>query len=209
MGTYASLVSTDTAFTQSYLDAVKEIAAQLDVEAIERMVAVLVDVREAGGRVFFLGVGGGAANASHAVNDFRKIAGMECYAPSDHMAELTARINDEGWEHSYAQWLRGSRLSAYDALFVFSVGGGSLEQRVSLNLVESLRLAQSVGARILGVVGRDGGYTAQSADACVVVPTVCGDSVTPHTEEFQSVLLHLLVSHPRLKAQATKWESLQ
>jgi D-sedoheptulose 7-phosphate isomerase len=210
MGTYASLVTqTDTAFTQSYLDAVKEIAARLDVEAIERMVAVLAEVREAGGRVFFVGVGGGAANASHAVNDFRKIAGMECYAPSDHMAELTARINDEGWESSYAQWLRGSRLSAYDALFIFSVGGGSLERRVSVNLVESLRLAERVGARILGVVGRDGGYTAQLADACVVVPTVSGDAVTPHTEEFQSVVLHLLVSHPRLKMEMTKWESLR
>lgn len=209
METYASLVSVDTAFTQSYLDAVKEIAAQLDVDAIERMVAVLADVREAGGRVFFVGVGGGAANASHAVNDFRKIAGMECYAPSDHISELTARINDEGWESSYAQWLRGSRLSAYDAVFVFSVGGGNLERRVSVNLVESLRLAQSVHARILGVVGRDGGYTAQIADACVVVPAVHNDEVTPHTEEFQSVVLHLLVSHPRLKAQPTRWEQLQ
>ena len=209
METYASLVSAGVAFTQSYLEAVKEIAGQLDVDAIERMVAVLADVREAGGRVFFVGVGGGAANASHAVNDFRKIAGMECYAPSDHVSELTARINDEGWDSSYAQWLRGSRLSAYDALFVFSVGGGSVEQRVSLNLVESLRLAQGVGARILGVVGRDGGYTAQTADACVVVPTVHRDAVTPHTEEFQSVVQHLLVSHPRLKAQTAKWESLQ
>ena len=210
MGTHASLVTAaDTAFTQSYLDAVKEIAARLDVEAIERMVAVLAEVREAGGRVFFVGVGGGAANASHAVNDFRKIAGMECYAPSDHIAELTARINDEGWECSYAQWLRGSRLSARDALFVFSVGGGSLEQRVSVNLVESLRLAGRVGARILGVVGRDGGYTAQAAEACVVVPVVSGDAVTPHTEEFQSVVLHLLVSHPRLKMERTRWESLR
>lgn len=198
-----------TAFAHSYLKEVKMIAGQLDAEQIDCMAAMLAEVRDAGGRVFFLGVGGGAANASHAVNDFRKIAGMECYAPSDHVPELTARINDEGWDSCYAEWLRGSRICARDAVFVLSVGGGNLEKGVSVNLVESLKLALRVRARVFGVVGRDGGYTAQAADACVIVPMVSAESVTPHTEEFQGVVLHLLVSHPLLKRRETKWEQVR
>ena len=196
-------------FARGYLEEVKEIAAGLDTGAIERMARLLAEVRDAGGRVFFLGVGGGAANASHAVNDFRKIAGIECYAPSDHVSELTARINDEGWDGCYAEWLRGSRISERDAVFVFSVGGGNLEKRVSVNLVESLKLALGVRARVLGVVGRDGGYTAEAADACVIVPTISDKSVTPHTEEFQGVVLHLLVSHPLLKQRPARWEQVR
>jgi D-sedoheptulose 7-phosphate isomerase len=195
-------------FSRKYLDEVQSIAAQLDTVEIESMVSALVRVRAAGGRLFFLGVGGGAANAAHAVNDFRKIACIESYAPSDSAAELTARVNDEGWEGCYANWLLGSRLCAQDAVFIFSVGGGSIARKVSLNLVESLRLARRVGATVLGVVGRDGGYTAEVAEASVIVPTVSVDSVTPHTEEFQAVILHLLVSHPSLRQQPTKWESL-
>lgn len=193
-------------FTRRYLDEVQTIASRLDASAVERMAVMLAEVRDAGGRVFFLGVGGGAATASHAVNDFRKIAGMECYAPSDHMSELTARINDEGWDGCYAEWLRGSRLSERDAVFVFSVGGGNIEKCVSVNLVESLKLALKVRARVFGVVGRDGGYTTEVADACVLVPVISDESVTPHTEEFQGVVLHLLVSHPLLKQRKTKWE---
>ncbi|MGC8550169.1 MAG: SIS domain-containing protein [Acidobacteriaceae bacterium] len=209
METCEQTESVVTAFTRSYLDEVKAIAETLDASAIDRMAKTLAEVREAGGRVFFLGVGGSAANASHAVNDFRKIAGMECYAPSDQVAELTARINDDGWDNCYAEWLRGSRLCERDAVFVLSVGGGNLEKRVSVNLVESLKLALRVRARVLGVVGRDGGYTAQAANACVVVPTVSAALVTPHAEEFQGVVLHLLVSHPLLKRVATKWEQVR
>lgn len=209
METCEQTESVVTAFTRSYLDEVKAIAEALDGSAIDRMAATLAGVREGGGRVFFLGVGGSAANASHAVNDFRKIAGMECYAPSDQAAELTARINDDGWDSSYSEWLRGSRLCERDAVFVLSVGGGNLEKRVSVNLVESLKLALRVRAQVLGIVGRDGGYTAQAANACVIVPTVSADLVTPHAEEFQGVVLHLLVSHPLLKRAATKWEQVR
>jgi len=191
------------------MDEVREIAALVDGEVIERLVDLLYETRQREGRVFFLGVGGGAGNASHAVNDFRKIAGIECYAPSDNVSELTARINDDGWEGCYANWLRGSRLRAGDMVFVFSVGGGSLSQKVSANIVESLELAQKVGARIAGIVGRDGGYTVQVADACVVVPTISDDTVTAHTESFQAVIWHLLVSHPRLRRNEMKWELLQ
>lgn len=198
-----------TAFAEGYLNEVKRIAGQLDAEQIDRMAGMLAEVRDGGGRLFFVGVGGSAANASHAVNDFRKIAGMECYAPSDNISELTARINDEGWDGSYAEWLRGSRLCERDAVFVLSVGGGNVEKRVSVNLVESVKLALRVKARVFGVVGRDGGYTAQAADACVVVPVVSAESVTPHTEEFQGVVLHLLVSHPALKRRETKWEQVR
>lgn len=197
-----------TCFARRYLDEVSAIAAQLDVSVLERMAAMLAEVRDAGGRIFFLGVGGSAANASHAVNDFRKIAGMECYSPSDHMAELTARINDDGWDSCYAEWLRGSRIGERDAVFVLSVGGGNAEKRVSVNLVESLKLALRLRARIFGVVGRDGGYTAEAADACVMIPAISDESVTPHTEEFQGVVLHLLVSHPLLKRHKTKWEQM-
>jgi D-sedoheptulose 7-phosphate isomerase len=209
MATCEPISTPVAAFAEGYLNEVKRIAGQLDAEEIDRMAAKLAAVRDGGGRLFFVGVGGSAANASHAVNDFRKIAGMECYAPSDNISELTARINDEGWDGCYAEWLRGSRLCERDAVFVLSVGGGNVEKRVSVNLVESLKLALSVRARVFGVVGRDGGYTAQSADACVVVPVVSAESVTPHTEEFQGVVLHLLVSHPVLKRRETKWEQVR
>jgi D-sedoheptulose 7-phosphate isomerase len=195
-------------YTRRYLDEVREIAAQVDGAAIERMVELLCETRTRDGRVFFLGVGGGAGHAGHAVNDFRKIAGIECYAPSDNVSELTARINDDGWESCYANWLRGSRLRAGDMVFVFSVGGGSLSRRVSANLVESLKLARHVGATITGIVGRDGGYTAQVADACVVIPTLSDDTVTAHAESFQAVIWHLLVSHPRLRRNEMKWEQM-
>jgi len=193
--------------TRNYLSEVSRIASLLDQSVIERMVALLVETRDQQGRVFFLGVGGGAAHAGHAVCDFRKIAGIESYAPTDSVSELTARINDDGWETSYANWLRGSHLSARDAVFVFSVGGGNAEHRISMNLIASLNLARQAGARILGVVGRDGGYTARVADACLLIPSISPDSVTPHAEEFQAVILHLIVSHPRLRAHAMKWES--
>ena len=165
-------------------------------------------MREQGGRLFFVGVGGGAGNAGHAVNDFRKIAGIESYAPTDNASELTARINDDGWGSSVARWLEGSRLRAGDVVFVFSVGGGDLEKNISANIVQALQLAQRVGARIVGIVGRDGGYTAKVADAAVVIPTVSADTVTPHTEAFQAVVWHLIVSHPALKRHEMKWESV-
>ncbi len=195
-------------YTRDYLAEASEIVAKLDVEAIERMVDLLVSLRERGGRLFFLGVGGGAGHASHAVNDFRKIAGIEAYTPVDNVSELTARVNDEGWESIFVNWLKGSRLNRNDMIFVFSVGGGDLKRNVSPNLVRALEYARQVGATICGIVGRDGGYTAQVADACIVVPTVNPDRVTPHTESFQAMIWHLLVSHPRLQSSAMKWESL-
>ena len=195
-------------YVREYLDEAKRIMAQLDVGTIERIVSLLVDLRARGGRLFVLGSGGGAGHASHAVCDFRKIAGIEAYAPTDNVSELTARVNDDGWETSYVNWLRVSRLTGRDMLFIFSVGGGSLEHNVSPNLVRSLEYARQAGASICGVVGRDGGYTAQVADACVVVPTVNPGTVTPHVEAFQAVVWHLLVSHPDLQAAAMKWESL-
>jgi D-sedoheptulose 7-phosphate isomerase len=194
-------------YAQQHLEEAAEIIRRLDVDAIETMADLLARVKEEGGRVFFLGVGGSAGNCSHAVNDFRKIVGIESYAPTDNVSELTARTNDEGWSSVFVEWLRVSRLHARDALFVLSVGGGNLEKNISPNLVEAVKLARSVGARIMGVVGRDGGYTAREADACVIVPTVNPDTVTPHSEAFQAVVWHLLVSHPKLKAQQTKWES--
>lgn len=193
-------------YTRRYLEEACEIASLLDGRMIDRMVDLLCETRARGGRLFFLGVGGGAGHASHAVNDFRKIAGMECYAPTDNVSELTARINDDGWESCYANWLRGSKLRTGDTLFVFSVGGGSVREQVSINLVESLKLARRTGATILGVVGRDGGYTAKVADAYIVVPTLSDDMVTAHTESFQALVWHLLVSHPRLKRNEMKWE---
>lgn len=195
-------------YVREYLDEAKRIIAQLDAGSIERTVSLLVDLRARGGRLFILGSGGGAGHASHAVCDFRKIAGIEAYAPTDNVSELTARVNDDGWETSYVNWLRVSRLTSRDMLFIFSVGGGSLEHNVSPNLVRSLEYARQVGASICGVVGRDGGYTAQVADACVVVPTVNPGTVTPHVEAFQAVVWHLLVSHPDIQAVAMKWESL-
>jgi D-sedoheptulose 7-phosphate isomerase len=195
-------------FAQQYLRESASIVERLDAAAIERVVDVLERVRSGGGRLFFLGVGGSAANCSHAVNDFRKLAGFEAYAPTDNVSELTARTNDDGWDTVFASWLIQSRLRREDGVVVFSVGGGSLEKNVSANLVRALQQAKSVGAAIVGVVGRDGGYTAQVADACVIVPTVNADMVTPHTEAFQAVVWHLLVSHPRLKSAPTKWETV-
>jgi len=192
-------------YTDQHLDESARILQQIDRSAIERMVGVLAGVRSRGGRLFVLGVGGSAANASHAVNDFRKLAGFEAYAPTDNVSELTARTNDEGWETVFVAWLQGSRLRKEDGVFVFSVGGGSLEQNVSANLVRALQYARDTGAAVVGIVGRDGGYTARVADACVIVPTVNPDAVTPHTEAFQAVVWHLLVSHPGLKTSPTKW----
>ena len=184
-----------------------EIIGKIDVGAIEKMADLLAEIKSDGGRIFFLGVGGSAGNCSHAVNDFRKIVGIESYAPTDNVSELTARANDEGWASIFAEWLKISKLSARDAIFVFSVGGGNLEKNVS-NIVQALQYAKTVGAKITGVVGRDGGYTAQNANVCVIVPTVNADTVTPHSEAFQAVIWHLLVSHPKLKAHQTKWESV-
>jgi D-sedoheptulose 7-phosphate isomerase len=195
-------------YTQKHLREAQEILQRLDVEAVEKVAALLARVKADGGRVFFLGVGGSAANCSHAVNDFRKLAGIECYAPTDNVAELTARTNDEGWASVFAEWLKVSRLREQDALFVLSVGGGDLERNISPNLVGALQLARQVGAKVTGIVGRDGGYTARTADVCVVVPTVNAETVTPHVEAFQAVIWHLLVSHPLLKANPTKWESV-
>jgi len=196
-------------FVRAYLDDTARIASTLDADAIDRLAAALVEVRNRGGRLFFLGVGGGAAHASHAVNDFRKLAGFEAYAPTDNVSELTARVNDEGWDTAFSAWLAGSRLSAADGVFVFSVGGGSRDKGISVNLVRALEHARAVGASIVGIVGRDGGFTATVADACVLVPTVNADAVTPHTEAFQAVVWHLLVSHPRLRCAAGKWESVR
>jgi len=194
-------------FIQQYLEETQRVTAQLKPEALEKMVDELARVRERGGRLFILGVGGSAANASHAVNDFRKICGFECYAPTDNVSELTARTNDEGWATVLAEWLKGSRLAAKDALLIFSVGGGNLEKNVSPNLVAAIQLAREVGASILGIVVRDGGYTAREATACVIIPTVNPEHVTPHAEAFQAVVWHLFVSHPKLKINRTKWES--
>jgi D-sedoheptulose 7-phosphate isomerase len=194
-------------FTQQFLAEAAEIIARLDVAAIDKVVDALARVRGRGGRLFVLGVGGSAANAAHAVNDFRKIAGIETYSPTDNVSELTARTNDEGWETVFVEWLRGSRLDADDAVLVLSVGGGDLERNVSPNLVRAVQHAKKVGATVCGIVGRDGGYTAKVADACVVVPTVNAAHVTPHAEAFQAVVWHLFVTHPALKAAATKWES--
>ncbi len=198
-----------SSFAGQHLDETARIAAALDRDAIERLVETLVKVRARGGRLFFLGVGGGAGHASHAVSDFRKLAGFEAYAPTDNVSELTALTNDHGWESVFAAWLKESRLRAEDAVFVFSVGGGSLEKNISANVVKALRYALSVGSAIVGVVGRDGGFTATAADACVIVPTINPDSITPHTEAFQAVIWHLLVSHPLLKTASTTWESLR
>ena len=194
-------------YAQQHLNESIEIIQKMDVSAIEKIADLLAQVKIDGGRIFFLGVGGSAGNCSHAVNDFRKIVGIESYAPTDNVSELTARTNDEGWASIFVEWLKVSKLTAKDMLFIFSVGGGNLEKSISPNLVEALKLAKTVGAKVVGVVGRDGGYTAQVADACVIVPTVNADNVTPHSEAFQAVVWHLLVSHPKLKANQTKWES--
>jgi len=196
-------------YIENYLDEAAEICRRLSRPAILKIVEELLELRLTGGRLFILGVGGSAANASHAVNDFRKIADIESYTPTDNAAELTARINDDGWESSYAAWLRASRLGAKDALLIFSVGGGNEQKRISVNLVEAIRLARKVNAKVFGVVGRDGGYTAQVADACVVVPTLNEETVTPHAEAFQAVVWHLIVSHPALRANEMKWETVR
>ena len=195
-------------YTTDYLKEASRIVDMLDADAIEMVAKQLVMLRERGGRLFLLGCGGGAGHASHAACDFRKIAGIEAYAPTDNVSELTARVNDEGWESCYVNWLKVSRLSDQDMVFVFSVGGGDLERNVSPNLVRSLEYARQVGASVCGVVGRDGGYTAQAADACVIVPTLNPATVTPHVEAFQALIWHLLVSHPALQVAAMKWESL-
>ena len=194
-------------YSQQHLNESIEIIQKMDVAAIEKMADLLAKVKQDGGRIFFLGVGGSAGNCSHAVNDFRKIVGIESYAPTDNVSELTARTNDEGWPTIFVEWLKVSKLSPKDMLFIFSVGGGNLEKNISPNLVEALKLAKSVGSKVVGVVGRDGGYTAKVADACVIIPTVNPENVTPHSEAFQAVVWHLLVSHPKLKANQTKWES--
>ena len=179
----------------------------LDSQPIEKMVDLLSDIKQTGGRLFFLGVGGSAGNCSHAVNDFRKIVGIESYAPTDNVSELTARTNDEGWATIFVEWLKISKFNSNDAIFIFSVGGGNLEKNISPNLVLALQHAKTTGGKIMGVVGRDGGFTAQVADACVIIPTVNAETITPHSEAFQAVIWHLLVSHPKLKANQTKWES--
>ena len=194
-------------FVERHLSEVSEIARKIDAGAVEKIVDLLAGVRSGGGRLFLLGVGGSAGSCSHAVNDFRKLVGIEAYAPSDNVSELTARTNDEGWGTVFVEWLKTSRIGKKDAVFVLSVGGGSLEKNISPNIVIALQLAKDVGAKVIGIVGRDGGYTARVADACVLVPTVNAESITPHTESFHAVIWHLMVSHPKLKANPTKWES--
>jgi len=194
-------------YVSRYLQEVVAIANQIDQRQVQGIIDVLVETRNNGGRLFILGVGGGAGNATHAVNDFRKIANIESYAPTDNVSELTARVNDDGWDTSFSRWLRGSRLRKGDALLVFSVGGGNLEKNVSANIVKALQLAQEVGAKITGIVGRDGGYTAKVANAAVVVPTISSDTVTPHAESFQAVVWHLIASDPQLRENEMKWES--
>ncbi|MCX5814190.1 MAG: SIS domain-containing protein [Proteobacteria bacterium] len=196
-------------YIEQYLNEVHKVVDGIARGQIEKMIVLLVDIRKNGGRLFFVGVGGGAGNASHAVNDFRKIAGIESYAPTDNISELTARINDDGWDSSFVKWLKGSRLRDSDGVFVFSVGGGNLEKNISPNIVKALQFAKEVGAKVFGIVGRDGGYTAKVADACVVIPTISPETVTPHTEAFQGVVWHLIVSHPDIQKYEMKWESVK
>ena len=196
-------------FIEEYFSEAKTIIDQIDRKPINKMVDLLCDVRESLGRLFFIGAGGGAANASHAVNDFRKIAGFEAYTPTDNVAELTARVNDDGWETVFVNWLRDSQLNAKDAVFVFSVGGGCIERNISVSIVRALQYAKEVGAKIMGVVGRDGGYVGKVADACVIIPPINSATVTPHTESFQGVVWHLLVAHPQLQKNDMKWESVK
>ena len=194
-------------YAAQHMKEAAEIIQKMDLAAIEKVADLLATVKAEGGRIFFLGVGGSAGNCSHAVNDFRKIVGIECYAPTDNVSELTARTNDDGWASVFGEWLKVSKIIGKDALFIFSFGGGNLEKNISPNLVEAIKLAKTVGAKVTGVVGRDGGYTAQAADACVIIPTVNTETITPHSEAFQAVVWHLLVSHPKLKVNQTKWES--
>lgn len=197
-----------TAYTKMYFEEVIKVVEGIDQAQVDKTVEILANLYKTGGRIFFIGVGGGAGNATHAVNDFRKIANIESYAPTDNVSELTARVNDDGWNTAYSNWLKVSKLNDKDVLFIFSVGGGNLEKNISANIVESLKLAKQVGAKVVGVVGRDGGYTKQVADACVVIPTVNAETVTPHTEAFQAVVWHLIVSHPALKKNEMKWEAV-
>jgi len=196
-------------FTQNYLREVKTIIDTIDIEKIERIVNCLVHVRNEGGRIFFLGVGGSAGNCSHAVNDFRKIVKIESYAPVDNVSELTARTNDEGWETIFAEWLKISKLNSNDILFIFSVGGGDIKNNVSMNIISAIKYGKNIGCKILGIVGKKTGYTANFADECIIIPEVNKENVTPHSEEFQTIIWHLLVSHPKLKLNQTKWESLK
>lgn len=196
-------------YIKNYLDEVSKIAKLIDKDQINKMIKELEKIKKNQGRLFFLGVGGGAANASHAVNDFRKICGCEAYTPMDNISELSARVNDEGWESVFANWLKGSQLCEKDGVFVFSVGGGNKEKNISTNLVEALKYAEEVGAKIFGIVGRDGGYTAKAAHACVIVPPINSETVTPHTESFQAVVWHMIVSHPAMKVSEMKWESIK
>ena len=196
-------------YSKIHLAETSKIVEKLDTKIIENIVNLLAKVKSNGGRIFFLGVGGSAGNCSHAVNDFRKIVGIECYAPTDNVSELTARTNDEGWSKVFLEWLKISKLSDKDMLFIFSVGGGNLKKKVSTNLVEALKYGKSIGSKIVGIVGRDGGYTAKVSDTCLIIPTVNPKTITPHSEAFQSIIWHLLVSHPKLKSKQTKWESLK
>jgi D-sedoheptulose 7-phosphate isomerase len=196
-------------YIMRYLDEVQQVARRIGPDEVQKMVDLLVEIRDGGGLLFLLGVGGGAGNATHAVNDFRKIAGIESYTPIDNISELTARVNDEGWSTAYVNWLKTSRLSRKDGVFVFSVGGGNEHKSISTNIVEALKHAKTVGAKVLGVVGRDGGYTAEVADACVMIPVISPDTVTAHTESFQAVVWHLVVSHPKMKVAEMKWESVK
>jgi D-sedoheptulose 7-phosphate isomerase len=196
-------------YVDKYLSQAASITGLIDKKAIKQMVDILVGIRHSSGRLFIIGVGGGAGNAGHAVNDFRKIAGIEAYTPTDNVSELTARINDDGWDSSFANWLKASRINSKDCVLVFSVGGGNAEKNISNNLVQALKCAKEAGAKIIGVVGRDGGYTAKVADAAVIIPSVDPETITPHTEAFQAVVWHLIVSHPSLKANEMKWESVK
>jgi len=196
-------------FIDDYLEQVKLVAELTSRDQIEKMIDNIIQVRSRGGRIFFLGVGGGAGNASHAVNDFRKICDIEAYSPCDNSSELTARINDDGWESAFVEWLKASRLNSQDAVFVFSVGGGNQEKKVSINLVKALDFARERKAMIMGVVGRDGGYTARVADSCVIIPTINPETITPHTESFQGVIWHLIVTHPEVRRNEMKWESIK
>ncbi len=196
-------------YIEKYLDEVTEITSKIDRSQIEKMVEIICEVSKNNGRLFMLGVGGSAGNASHAVNDFRKIAGIESYAPTDNVSELTARVNDDGWETSFVNWLKGSRLNSSDCLFIFSVGGGNAEKNISVNIVNALKYGKEMKSSIIGIVGKDGGYTAQAADACVIIPTVNPETVTPHSEAFQGTIWHLIVTHPKIKSFEMKWESVK
>jgi D-sedoheptulose 7-phosphate isomerase len=196
-------------YIDKYLSEAGEILKLIDKTAVKKMVDIIIEVKKKSSRLFMLGVGGGAGNAGHAVNDFRKIAGIESYAPTDNVSELTARVNDDGWESTFANWLKGSRLNLNDCVFVLSVGGGNAEKNISNNLVQALKYAKQIGSKIIGIVGRDGGYTAKVADAVVIIPVVNAETVTPHTEAFQTIVWHMIVSHPLIKANEMKWESIK